>query len=103
MGLGCCLTIVGTDRAVHSCLQTNPRGGRPRLPGRTCLVGIVFVLRSSIPWEMLPQEKVWLFPCLTRRGRVSPALCRQARNLAMSAAENTMLNDSMPQHDGPVC
>jgi transposase len=33
-----------------------PRGGRPRLSDRACFSGIVFVLRSGIPWEMLPQE-----------------------------------------------
>jgi transposase len=33
-----------------------PRGGRPRVPNRAALTGIVFVLKSGIPWEMLPQE-----------------------------------------------
>ena len=33
-----------------------PKGGRPRLQDRAALTGIVFVLKSGIPWEMLPQE-----------------------------------------------
>src|SRR5579884_3110265 len=33
-----------------------PKGGRPRVPDRAALSGIIFVLKSGIPWEMLPQE-----------------------------------------------
>src|SRR5438034_3363032 len=33
-----------------------PKGGRPRLPDRAALTGIIFVLRTGIPWELLPQE-----------------------------------------------
>jgi len=35
---------------------TDPRGGRPRADDRTCLVGIVFVLRTGIAWNDLPGE-----------------------------------------------
>ena len=33
-----------------------PKGGRPRVSDRACLTGIVFVLRSGVSWQMLPQE-----------------------------------------------
>ncbi len=33
-----------------------PDGGRPRVPDRDCLVGIVFVLKAGLPWRLLPQE-----------------------------------------------
>lgn len=32
------------------------KGGRPRLSDEQALNGIVFVLRTGIPWEKLPQE-----------------------------------------------
>jgi len=33
-----------------------PKGGRPRLGDRDVLTGILFVLKTGIPWEDLPQE-----------------------------------------------
>ena len=33
-----------------------PKGRRPRIDDRAALTGIVFVLKSGIPWEMLPKE-----------------------------------------------
>src|SRR5215204_2344315 len=33
-----------------------PRGGRPRVEDRAALAGIIFVLKSGIPWEMLPRK-----------------------------------------------
>lgn len=33
-----------------------PKGGRPRMPPRAVFSGIVYVLKTGIPWRMLPKE-----------------------------------------------
>ena len=37
-------------------IPARPKGGRPRISDRSALTGIVFVLLTGIPWEMLPRE-----------------------------------------------
>lgn len=32
------------------------KGGRPPIPDRAALMGILFVARTECPWEYLPQE-----------------------------------------------
>jgi len=44
-----------------------PKGGRPRDPDRTALAGIAFVLKTGVPWEVLPKEM----------GRGSGGTCRR--------------------------
>jgi transposase len=33
-----------------------PKGGRPRIPDRAALGGIIFILRTGAPWRLLPRE-----------------------------------------------
>ena len=33
-----------------------PKGGRPRIPDRATLGGIIFILRTGAPWRLLPRE-----------------------------------------------
>jgi transposase len=36
--------------------RPNPKGGRPPVPDRAALTGIIFVLKTGIQWEDLPAE-----------------------------------------------
>src|SRR5262245_43594467 len=36
--------------------EPSPKGGHPRLDDRKALTGILFVLKTGIPWEDLPRE-----------------------------------------------
>ena len=36
--------------------RPRPRGGRPPIADRAALTGILFVLRTGLPWEHLPAE-----------------------------------------------
>ena len=36
--------------------RPKPKGGRPPVENRAALTGIIFVLKTGIPWELLPQE-----------------------------------------------
>lgn len=35
---------------------SKPKGGRPRVPDRAALTGILYVLKTGTPWEYLPVE-----------------------------------------------
>ena len=36
--------------------RPSPKGGRPRVPDRAALAGIIYVLRTGTAWTLLPQE-----------------------------------------------
>src|SRR4051812_33960222 len=57
----------------------SPKGGHPRIDDRKALTGILFVLKTGIPWEDLPWEMgcgwhdlLAPAPCLARSRRLVP-------------------------------
>jgi transposase len=36
--------------------EVSTAGGRPRVSDRVCLTGILFLLKTGLPWEEFPQE-----------------------------------------------
>src|SRR6516225_4202623 len=36
--------------------EPSPKGGRPRVSDRQALAGVIFVLKTGIPWQALPTE-----------------------------------------------
>ena len=36
--------------------EPSPKGGHPRVADRVCLTGILFVLKTGLPWEDFPRE-----------------------------------------------
>jgi transposase len=47
-------------QAIQPLLPTPPRryGGRPRVDDRACLAGIVYQLRTGVPWRLLPTRQL---------------------------------------------
>src|SRR3972149_6177918 len=44
---------------IEPCLpppKPHPHGGRPTVPNRQALTGILYVLKTGVPWEDLPRE-----------------------------------------------
>lgn len=47
---------MGDHRPPSAPKPPQPKGGRPWVSDRAALTGIIFVLKSGIPWNLLPQE-----------------------------------------------
>ena len=58
-----------------------PQGGRPRVEDRAALSGIIFVLKSGIPWEMLCPKR-WAVAPELRAGGACVSGRRQASGSA---------------------
>jgi transposase len=74
-------TLVIDDlwQAIQPLLPTPPRryDGRPRIDDRACLTGIVYQLRTGVPWRLLPTRQL---------GCGSPITCWRLRHWQRAGA-----------------
>ena len=68
--------------------RPSPKGGRPRIDDRAALTGILFVLKTGLPWEYLPRE-------LGCGGGMS---CWRRLHAWQQAGSWQRTHDAMPQH-----
>ena len=77
---------MGSCEAALATGAAKPRGGRPRVLGKAALEGIIYVLKSGVPWRMLPKEfgcsGVTCWRCL--RGWQEAGVWRRARHLLLN-------------------
>ncbi len=66
-----------------------PNGGRSRIENRAGLTGVVFVLKSGIPWEMIP--KGWDAATTARAGDASQSDEMPERGNGYTASFSTSL------------
>jgi len=85
----------------------SPAGGRPRLPDRLCLNGIVFVLREGLRWQSLPKELGWGSgsTCWRRFAAWTAAGVWEKAHVGMATAlgERGLLNLERPSSIAPRC
>ena len=87
------LLIDALWEAVRPLLPPEPpkrRGGRPRVPGKAALEGIIHILKSGLPWRMLAKEfgcsGVTCWRCL--RGWQEAGVWRRVRRLLLNNSED---------------
>ena len=62
--------------------QPDPRGGRPRIPDRAVLAAIIYMLRTGVPWRLLPAKQF---------GAGSPTTCwRRVRDWQQAGVWHTL-------------
>ena len=77
---------MGSCEAALATGAAKPRGGRPRVLGKAALEGIIYILKSGVPWRMLPKEfgcsGVTCWRCL--RGWQEAGVWRRVRRLLLN-------------------